>query len=271
MFGSFPPPPHLEGGVSNGKILILAPQKNKRAQGVSQKKPKAMDNKIPLNYEASQGDTNKQETRTLPQEVVQCLENARFLHLATCADNVPQVSLMNYTYLPSSQYSSSPIIIMTTNPASRKTTNIVTNPSVSLLVHDWVSHRPPTQGRRLSGGSPGPENRSSLASLLLNLNSSAMSSISATIGGAARIAPIGSPEEKFYVEQHLENNTFDEGAPLFRQTSNTGGDERTDHFVAGEEVRVIVVDIKSVRISDFKGTVRDWVLVSDEHLVNGAA
>lgn len=43
---------------------------------------------------------------------------------------------MNYTYLPSSPYSSAPVIVMTTNPASRKMTNLVTNPNVSLLVHD---------------------------------------------------------------------------------------------------------------------------------------
>lgn len=49
---------------------------------------------------------------------------------------MPNVSLMNYTYLPSSPYSDSPVIIMTTNPASRKTTNIIANPNVSLLVHD---------------------------------------------------------------------------------------------------------------------------------------
>ena len=35
--------------------------------------------KIPLNYEASEGDTNKQTTSTLPSEVVQCLEDARFV------------------------------------------------------------------------------------------------------------------------------------------------------------------------------------------------
>lgn len=43
---------------------------------------------------------------------------------------------MNYTYLPSSPYSSNPVIVMTTNPASKKMTNLVTNPNVSLLVHD---------------------------------------------------------------------------------------------------------------------------------------
>lgn len=241
--------------------------------------------KIPLNYEASEGDTHKRQTSTLPTEVVQCLENARFLHLATCTDNVPNVSLMNYTYLPSSPYSSSPVIIMTTNAASRKTSNITTNPNVSLLVHDWVSHRPPTttaQGRRLSGGggSPTPEARSSLATLLLNLNTSAVSSISATIGGAARIAPIGSAEEKFYVERHLENNTFEaEGVPLFQPSSNPAaaaddggnGSGSGGRFVAGEEVRVIVVDIRNVRISDWKGTVRDWELVHDAPVLNGGA
>ena len=38
-----------------------------------------MEQQIPLNYEASAGDTNKQATTTLPREVVQCLENARFV------------------------------------------------------------------------------------------------------------------------------------------------------------------------------------------------
>lgn len=127
----------------------------------------------------------------------------------------------------------------------------------------------------MSGGSPAPETRSSLATLLLNLNTSAVSSISATIGGAARIAPIGSEEEKFYVAQHLENNTFEEeGTPLFQPVSNTDNSRDNDqsgHFVAGEEVRVIVVDIRNVRISDWKGTVRDWELTADAPLLNGGA
>lgn len=35
--------------------------------------------KIPLNYEASEGEIHKQVTSSLPTEVVQCLENARFV------------------------------------------------------------------------------------------------------------------------------------------------------------------------------------------------
>ncbi|PKS09615.1 hypothetical protein jhhlp_004233 [Lomentospora prolificans] len=223
-----------------------------------------MEQQIPLSHEASAGDTHKQTTTTLPPEVVQCLENARFLHLATCFDNVPHVSLMNYTYLAESPFSTSPVIIMTTNPASKKINNLIANPNVSLLVHDWVSHRPPT-GRRLSNGSPQPPT-SSLASLLLNLNSSAMSSISATINGSARLADAGSDEERFYREQHLENNTFDGGDPFAADGPTTPSEnpQRTQ-----EDVRVVVVDIKDVRISDWKGGVRDWVLVKEEQLVNG--
>lgn len=229
-----------------------------------------MENQILLNHEASAGDTNMQVVSELPQEVVQCLDNARFLHLGTCTENQPHVSLMNYTYLPSSPYSSSPVIVMTTNPSSKKTNNLIENPNVSLLVHDWVSHRPPTHGRRLSGGSPGPEHRSSLASLLLNLNMSAMSSISATINGTAKLLPSGSLEERYYIQQHLANNTFESESngnspPMLNGFNRNHADhEQEDRgrgvFVAGEEVRVIIVDIKDVRTSDWKGSVRDWVL-----------
>ncbi|KAB5560057.1 hypothetical protein GE09DRAFT_1030766 [Coniochaeta sp. 2T2.1] len=227
---------------------------------------------IPLSHEASAGDCNKQTTSTLPPEVDNCLVNARFLHLATCTNNTPHVSLMNYTYLPpnTSPYSLEPLIIMTTNPSSKKWTNLSSNPAVSLLVHDWVSHRPPTSaGRRLSGGSPGPEHRSSLASLLLNLNTSAVSSISATISGEARLVAPGTEEEKFYREAHLENNTFEgEEGPSFggRRESvvpAAAAERRESNQQDDEGVRVIVVAIRNVRISDWKGGVSDYVLVPD--------
>lgn len=186
---------------------------------------------------------------------------------------------MNYTYLRpnTSPYSSEPLIIMTTNPSSKKWTNLSSNPSVSLLVHDWVSHRPPTSGRRLSGGSPGPEHRSSLASLLLNLNTQAVSSISATISGEARLVEPGTEEEKFYRKAHLENNTFEGEGPSFasRRGSVAHGEAAAHERGAedDEDVRVIVVAIRDVRISDWKGAVSDYALVApganNEARVNG--
>ncbi|KAK7985682.1 hypothetical protein PG988_003304 [Apiospora saccharicola] len=241
-----------------------------------------MEHSSSFSYEDSAGDTHKQTVTSLPPEVVQCLDNARFLHLGTCTNNQPHVSLMNYTYLPSSPYSTEPTIIMTSNPSSKKANNLVENPNVSLLVHDCKSahqflrtrvvqvyqgippttHPRPPALRRL----PGPEHRSSLASLLQDMNASAISSTSATMNGIATLIPTGSEEERYYREQHLENNTFDSaagGAPIFNREAdpNRSREDGGSLYLAGEEVRVIVVKIRDVRTSDWKGVVRDYVLV----------
>jgi len=111
-------------------------------------------------------------------------------------------------------------------------------------------------------GLPIQQPPSSLAALLFNLNASSISSISATINGTARVAPHGSEEERYYRDVHLANNTFDEGDGSSRFAS--GGEE---------EARVVVVTIRDGRISDWKGGVRDWVLVDESGMdaprVNG--
>lgn len=234
----------------------------------------------PLNYENSATTTNPEISTALPTEVSQCLKNARFLHLATIntsnpSQPLPHVSLMNYTFLPSYN-ADGPVIIMTTNAQSLKTQNLQTNKKVSILVHDWVSHRPPTaaivSGDR-SGSPPAAATRSSLATMLLNLNTSAMSSISTTIAGEARIVPAGSEEEKWCKEAHLANNTF-EGqisteAGFFK--SQVGEDEnKASGYIEGDDVRVVVVPVRSGRTSDFKGGVRDWLVVDDEDEVDAA-
>lgn len=171
---------------------------------------------------------------------------------------------------------------MTTNPSSKKTDNLVANPNVSLLVHDWVSHRPPTNNAARSTSPEGRRNpgaRSSLATLLMGMNTSAMGSISATINGTAEVLPQGSDEEKWCKTQHLENNTFEHDAqqqPHSILSSSPSQGLREDGgrgtFIEDEEVRVVVVRIKEGRIADWKGGVKDWVLApggGDAGLVNG--
>lgn len=105
--------------------------------------------------------------------------------------------------------------------------------------------------------------------MLLNLNTSSISSISATINGSARLADAGSEEESFFKQQHLDNNTFEDssaGASIFNSTPADGA---RPTFVEGEDVRVVVVKIQDVRISDWKGSVRDYVIVPSEPMVNG--
>lgn len=228
----------------------------------------------PLNYEASATTTHPIVSSTLPSEVSQCLKNARFLHLATIsaaqsAQPTPYVSLMNYTFLPSYN-EHGPVIIMTTNAQSIKAQNLMHNQKVSLLVHDWVSHRPPTTtsvvGER-SGSPPAAATRSSLASLLLNMNTSALSSVSTTIAGEARFLEQGSEEEKWCKETHLANNTFGdqtrEEAGFFR-TQPPQNEGNSSCYIAGDDVRVVIVPVREGRTADWKGGVKDWIVVDEE-------
>ena len=228
----------------------------------------------PLNYQPSNTTTNPQTSTTLPPEVAQCLKNARFLHLATISATqsspaTPHVSLMNYTFLPSYN-EHGPVIIMTTNAQSMKTQNLLHNPKVSILVHDWVSHRPPTassvSGER-AGSPPAAATRSSLASLLLNLNTSALSSISTTIAGEARFLEQGSEEEKWCKEAHLANNTFGEQvrqeAGFFGARPQNPETENSSCYIEGEDVRVVLVPVREGRTADWKGGVKDWVVVDE--------
>jgi hypothetical protein len=158
---------------------------------------------------------------------------------------------MNYTYLPHSTTNlpPGPLIIMTSNPASKKTLNLLQNPNVSLLVHDWVSSRPPNVTER--DRSPTGARSSSLANMLMQLNSAAVSSISATINGEATVLESGTEEEKWCKEAHLKNNTFEEG---------NGRQEGANSYLEDDDVRVVVVRIRDGRISDWKGGVKDFCL-----------
>jgi hypothetical protein len=191
------------------------------------------------------------------------------LHLATSQNDTPHVSLMKYTYLPSTPFSNAPTIIMTTPPSSRKTLNLEANPRVSLLVHDWVSHRPPTLSSS-PGTSTSPE-RSSLASLLLGLNSAAMSRISVSLNGVAQFLAPGSDEEAWCRAKHKESNAFGEDVQpdLLGVGSTDGG-----AYIEGQEMRVVVVRIEDGRISDYQETVKDFTVIESTRgqavgLVNG--
>lgn len=84
----------------------------------------------------------------------------------------------------------------------------------------------------------------------------------------------GSDEEKYYRDLHLENNTFDNGVEAGLFGAGAAGEEGdgANRFAAGDEAMVIVVGIKDVRIADWKGAVRDWVIAEEaagEGMVNG--
>lgn len=177
---------------------------------------------------------------------------------------------------------------MTSNPSSKKTLNLLQNPNVSLLVHDWVSSRPPNVSSEGRERSPTGARSSSLATMLMQMNSAAVSSISATMNGEARVLAPGTEEEKWCREQHLANNTFDDQSGgggggwsgvgvLGTSPGGAGvmGDGGRGCYIEDEDVRVVVVRITGGRISDWKGGVKDWVIrdaavdEQSEGLVNG--
>ena len=173
---------------------------------------------------------------------------------------------------------------MTTPPSSRKTTYLLSNPKVSLLVHDWVSHRPPTltsnASEGLLGTSPEGQSRSTgLASLLAGINSAALSRISVSINGSASLLAQGGEEEAWCKARHKENNTFGDAvdnSDIFGRSENeeSGGEGNggAGWYIEGQEVRVVVVKLKDGRISDWKGMVKDWSIEDEGRgvLVNGA-
>ena len=153
---------------------------------------------------------------------------------------------MNYTFLPNTPYpvdpssdASSPVIILTVQPSTRKTLNLRNNPRVSLLVHDWVSHRASISSN------PDQPPQSSLASLLTNLNSASLSSISATLFGYAHLIPTGSEAELYYRKIHTENCV------------DAAGESKC--YLEGDDVRIVAVTISWTRVADHKGLVTDWV------------
>lgn len=112
--------------------------------------------------------------------------------------------------------------------------------------------------------------------MLLQMNTSAMSRISVTVNGEARIVEAGTEEETWCKEAHLQNNTFGEN-PESSILGTSPGDQATADggrgtFIEGEEVRVVIVKVNDGRIADWKGGVSDFVVGdSAASMVNGVS
>lgn len=150
---------------------------------------------------------------------------------------------------------------------------------------------PAVEGGSASGGSavrstsPSGRGASSLASLLLGINSASLSRISVTLNGEAEILQDGSDEANWCKARHKENNTFepgqssvtDLGSGIFGGGNGTlDGDGGASCYIEGDANRVVVVKIMDGRIADWQGRVEDWVVegsgrrnTAAEVMVNG--
>ena len=75
----------------------------------------------------------------LPDEVVEVLRTSRLCYLATQSYGNPHLSLMNFTYCRDKE-----VIILSTRRNTKKFYQIVENPSVAVLIHDFQSQIVPS-------------------------------------------------------------------------------------------------------------------------------
>ncbi|ORY86802.1 hypothetical protein BCR37DRAFT_385277 [Protomyces lactucae-debilis] len=173
------------------------------------------------------------EANSLPADVVSCLTNARYLHLGTCSDNWPHVSLMNYLYIRAGQgteHTSKPdedCVIMTCSRKTKKFFHLSMNPKVSVLVHDWSTRQQVT-------------NSSDLTQLLSSLNAASLSKYSITLNGTAEV--LEGEHSEYFKKRILD--------------SSVGSEARC--YMDGEDTAVIAVHFGSARISDKENNVNKW-------------
>lgn len=170
--------------------------------------------------------------QTLPDSVVKLLKSKRFVHLATCMNNIPHVSLMNYTYFSKE---GNHLIIISTPTCTTKYKNMEANPNVSLLVHDWVASNP-------ASGEEVGKRRNSLFELLTNINRSEISSVSVMLDGTAEIVDKNDKDYELFKSMHLNNAFIDE--------------VQAQNYITKDDNALVVIKIQSCKVTDANDNVQ---------------
>lgn len=172
----------------------------------------------------------------LPESVTKLLNSTRYVHLATCLDNIPHVSLMNYTYY----HGNEDYIIITTPKGTTKYENMVSNPNVSLLLHDWMSAKTTSE----EPNEPVAKRRNSLYEFLTNLNKTEISRVSVMISGNAEEIPINSDIYDFYKSLHLNNSSIDK--------------VQAENYIKDGNNALFVVKIEQCKVTDTDNNVEEF-------------
>ena len=193
-------------------------------------------------------------TEKFPQHLIELIKTSKYVHLATAStDCIPSVSLMNYTYIPADKTFKNDndakdcYIIFATFNNTEKYINILSNPTVSMLFHDWVTaNNLSVKKNNLSrSGTPmeegaatpapiasAPQHPSKLLNLLQQLNQAELNEMSATIRGHAMPIEAGSQESNYYKDILLKTNP----------------DAKV--FIDSEKTVIVKVKIESAKVTD---------------------
>ncbi|QBM90594.1 Pyridoxamine 5'-phosphate oxidase [Metschnikowia aff. pulcherrima] len=166
----------------------------------------------------------------LPDSVVNLLKSKHFVHLGTCLNNVPHVSLMNYTYY---SQGNSHFIIISTPIETTKFRNLTSNPRVSLLVHDWITSKLTETGRR-----------NSLYELLTNINKAETNSVSVMLDGEAAVVEKTDKAYALY-KSLLLNSGFND-------------DVQASNYVTSDDNALVLITIKACKVTDADNNVQQY-------------
>lgn len=198
-----------------------------------------------------------------PAHLIELMKTSKYVHLATASlDCIPSVSLMNYTFIsPNKNFNKvnkgndekDCYIIFATFKDTEKYENIVNNPTVSLLFHDWVTannlsvrknslsqvNTPQNEPNSNNASSTtttdnasNPPHPSKLLNLLQQLNQAELNEMSATIKGTAIPIISNEDESKYYKDLLLKANPD------------------ADVFINGDNVAIVKVKIESAKVTD---------------------
>lgn len=187
-------------------------------------------------------------SKKLPDSVIHLLKSSSSLHLATCLNNVPHVSLMNYTYI---HHGDNDYIIISTPINTTKYENMLSNPNVSLLAHDWISLKSEDKKQDQA-----PSRRNSLYELLANINKNELNRVSVMLNGKAEI--VGREDQKFdfFNGLHLNNPKIEES--------------QVKNYIECEHNALVVIKIDTCKVTDTDNNVSqyerndDWVMSNDQ-------
>lgn len=197
-------------------------------------------------------------TEKFPGHLIHLIKTSKYVHVGTCSkDSVPSVSLMNYSYIPrdktfDQENDKNDYIIFATNKDSEKYHNMVANPPVSLLFHDWITANnlsvrkaslsqtptPDPASTQLNpasgtgGGAIPNSHPSKLLNLLHELNQAELNQMSANIKGHAKIVDPATEESKFYKQLLLKTNPD------------------AEVFILGDNTVIVKVKIESAKVTD---------------------
>lgn len=174
----------------------------------------------------------------LTPTVLDLLSHSSFLHLATCSNNIPHVSLMNYTFIEPTDDStnscallrhSKNLILIATPKNTQKFANLKENGKCSILIHDWTTNN-------------NQSNENNVLKLLQNINQSEVGDLSITLDGHVVKYLLDSKSEdyNFFKTLHLKKNA------------------NAKAFIEGDDIALILIQIDGSKVSDSNNNVSSF-------------